>query len=311
MAQVPEPEYSRSTQGTRWMFTIFEDVETFNPVDWPDIKYLIYQIEMAPTTERMHVQGYVVFTATKRFAACKKIHSTANWRCCKGKHEQCKAYCSKSDTQIMHPIELGSDASMGAGNRSDLSAAKERIDAGCTVSDLYTYHYNVMVRYKKNILEYRDHVETVREKARIKATFPDGLMKDWQNDAVTDLVEQSDRQIQWIWSEDGNVGKTQLSKYILTHYEAFLCLNGKIADVAHAYKSEPYVVMDFTRDYEGMINYSLLESFKNGFIFSPKYESTVKLFKSCKVLVLANFAPDESRLSADRWQVKKVSIFTL
>jgi hypothetical protein len=52
--------------------------------------------------------------------------------------------------------------------------------------------------------------------------------------------------------------------------------------------------------------YSLMESFKNGRIFSPKYESISKTFKPCHVVVFANFIPDHSKLSQDRWLVKNL-----
>jgi hypothetical protein len=36
-------------------------------------------------------------------------------------------------------------------------------------------------------------------------------------------------------------------------------------------------------------------------LWSPKYQSSVKRFKPAKVLCLANWKPDETKLSMDRW----------
>jgi hypothetical protein len=50
-------------------------------------------------------------------------------------------------------------------------------------------------------------------------------------------------------------------------------LNGKIADIAHANSIEPIVIFDLTRTQADTVMdhvYALIDSFKNGRIFSPK-----------------------------------------
>ena len=46
-----------------------------------------------------------------------------------------------------------------------------------------------------------------------------------------------------------------------------------------------------------------MECFKNGKIFSPKYNSRRKRFDRAKVIVFANFMSDRSALIADRWDI--------
>lgn len=84
---------------------------------------------------------------------------------------------------------------------------------------------------------------------------------------------------------------------------AFMCTIGKKNDIAHAYNYEEYVVFDIARAEKEFINYSIIESFKNGFLFSGKYDSTTKIFKSAKVVIFANVAPDEDKWSNDRYDV--------
>jgi len=84
---------------------------------------------------------------------------------------------------------------------------------------------------------------------------------------------------------------------------------GKHADVAHAYAYEPIVVFDFAREQEERVSYQQIEKFKDGFVFSPKYESRCKKFPSAKVIVMSNFYPDKSKLSSDRWDVMVLSSF--
>jgi hypothetical protein len=46
-----------------------------------------------------------------------------------------------------------------------------------------------------------------------------------------------------------------------------------------------------------------LEELKNGYVFSPKYESKNKSFPTPHVVVLMNETPDRSKLSADRYSI--------
>lgn len=169
---------------------------------------------------------------------------------------------------------------------------------------VYDAGYSLTNKRKiEELIEYRDQEKFKR--ARI-ALVEDVELKQWQRRAIDRLLEQDDRKILWIWESEGGIGKTFLAKYLAFKHNAFICTNGKISDIAQAFKSQEIVAMDFTRDYEDKINYSVLESFKNGFIFSPKYDSQVKHFTPCKVIVFANFAPNESKLSLDRWDIVNI-----
>ncbi|KAK3106809.1 hypothetical protein FSP39_000241, partial [Pinctada imbricata] len=86
-------------------------------------------------------------------------------------------------------------------------------------------------------------------------------------------------------------------------HNAILTGNCQTTDFANAYKGQRLVVFDLTRDDKPNVNYTLIEHLKNGVLFSTKYQSHVKTFAFCKVLCLANFAPDLDKLSADRWDV--------
>ena len=132
----------------------------------------------------------------------------------------------------------------------------------------------------------------------------------------------------------GNTGKSWMASYLSSTASAFVVTNGKLSDIAHAYNNETTVIIDLSRTQAEKIDhiYGLMESFKNGRIFSPKCESVSKTFKAlftdlwnhsrtgvssvpntspsarllkpCRVIVFANFIHDHLKLSRDRWLVK-------
>lgn len=141
-----------------------------------------------------------------------------------------------------------------------------------------------------------------------KSVFVDTItdLYPWQQEVV-DLVTMpctDDRKIHWFFDEDGCKGKTQLCKYLHVFYDATILNNGKFSDLAYALPDDPKIVcLLLPRTVEGRVNYSAIESIKDGLIFSAKYESGTKCFNSPHVIVMANFLPDESALSRDRWNI--------
>ena len=64
-----------------------------------------------------------------------------------------------------------------------------------------------------------------------------------------------------------------------------------------------------TKDYDPLLSvYAFIESLKNGFMVSPKYQSVSFSFPTVYVLVFANFEPDKTRLSKDRWNIKEIKV---
>jgi len=126
----------------------------------------------------------------------------------------------------------------------------------------------------------------------------------WQEELIN-LVSKpptSDRHIYWFYDRKGNVGKTYICKYLVSLYSANYCTNGSSKDIAYALQNDPKIVLfDFSRSIEGRLNYSILEQVKNGLVFSGKYESLTKVFDSPHVICMANFPPDLTQLSVDRW----------
>lgn len=140
----------------------------------------------------------------------------------------------------------------------------------------------------------------------------------WQK-WMLDLVEQDPhpRHVHWIYDPVGNTGKTVLADYLVSLRKAYVVENvGNSRDfatiIANAMASGwdgRCCILDLPRSLEGRESiYSAVESVKNGRVTATKYSGgTTYLPTKPHVFVFANFSPDISRLSADRWKLYKVN----
>lgn len=142
-------------------------------------------------------------------------------------------------------------------------------------------------------------------------------LKPWQDMLFNTIMNEkrNDRTIHWHWEDMGNVGKTSFARYLCIYFGAFyIC--GSAADMkfglADYYnknnkKFPKIVILDIPRDSVGC-SYKGLEQLKNGIFYNTKYESGMCLFNPPTVLVFANEPPDESRMSADRWNIQEIEM---
>lgn len=136
----------------------------------------------------------------------------------------------------------------------------------------------------------------------------------WQKEVLS-IVEQEpcDRTIYWFWENKGNVGKSALCKHLVVKHNA-LILSGKSKDMFYGivkWKESQgeyprLIIFDVPRSSEGYLNYSGIEMIKNGLFYSPKYESGMCVGNCPHLLIFANFRPDTSVMSEDRWIVRKL-----
>ena len=114
------------------------------------------------------------------------------------------------------------------------------------------------------------------------------------------------REIIFIVDRVGNQGKSWFSRYFCErHDSAQIIVPGKKADMAYVVREDMKTFfLDCPRSKQGeYIQYDFLEELKNGYLFSPKYESRLKEFKTPHVVVFMNESPDMHKLSRDRYSV--------
>lgn len=135
-------------------------------------------------------------------------------------------------------------------------------------------------------------------------------LKPWQKEIIDMLSQSADsRSIHWYWDKHGGIGKTTLAKHMALKHNA-LIVSGKASDVKCAIAQmdvkPKVVVFCCPRNSEGYISYDALEQVKDGLFFSGKYESGMVVFNCPHVIVFANFPPDQTKLSGDRWRVVNI-----
>lgn len=158
------------------------------------------------------------------------------------------------------------------------------------------------------IFSYGIDLPEVRE--QITCVEPRG----WQLDVLA-LLDQppQPRTIHWFWEPTGGVGKSELTKWLVVK-KACQVVSGKSADIFHALsKVKPSkiqtVIVDIPRVAQDFVNYGAIEAVKNGLLFSGKYDSTTVVFNVPRVICFANTEPDRSKMSADRWDIRLITVF--
>lgn len=117
------------------------------------------------------------------------------------------------------------------------------------------------------------------------------------------------REIIWIYDDQTGRGKTQFIDFVdwyskgVKNFDCCILNNAKTSDIAHTWKGEPIVFLDFTKSNETRINYGVLEMLKNGRIYSGKYNSHSKQGRPCFLCCMANFLPEEDEMGIDRWKI--------
>ena len=139
--------------------------------------------------------------------------------------------------------------------------------------------------------------------------------KDWEIDILAQIKEEpDDRTIHWYWSAGGNIGKTTFCKYLVREHKACL-LAGKGADVRNgalthmkdkgAYPDLCVFPVPRTHNQE-YLSYEAIENVKDACFYSGKYEGGSVAEPCPHLYVFANFPPDETKMSADRWHVVNI-----
>jgi len=146
---------SRAWTWTAFRYTEVDTARLLGPDIEEDVKYLIFQEEIAPGTGRPHLQGYVVLRRPRRRAAVVDILQLQGAHCeiARGGHEDNIRYCSKQesrDPRSIGPYERGTRPG-AQGQRTDLDALRRAIDRGDSFETISGDHFSAWIRYERGI----------------------------------------------------------------------------------------------------------------------------------------------------------------
>lgn len=260
-----------------------------------------------------HLQIYFQLARQVKFSTIKNwdVFTRMHLEVARGSDDDNFEYCSKQGNYF----EVGERKSMGRkGARNDLLSVKKAIENGDNYISLLSSHSQVCAMYPRFVKDYIQATLMDKELRSLQEEFSSASLKPWQN-ALRDVLleDPHPRRILWMWEGKGNVGKSWMAKYMMAMHGAILLTPGKKADMAYIYSQNPskIVIMDLSRTTAPSDNghyldgiYSLAEDIKNGVVTSYKYDSKTILTKSTHVVIFANFPPDMTKWSEDRYFIK-------
>lgn len=137
-------------------------------------------------------------------------------------------------------------------------------------------------------------------------------MYPWQREIVKLLdMPLEKRHIYWYYDEVGCTGKTSIIRYMGTHFADRVVWSAatKSADIMTlADENADMYLFNFTRSQAEFAPYQALESLKDGLISDGKLKKKVRQYIGvhAHIVCFANWPPDLTKLSLDRWIVKNI-----
>ncbi|KAI8024000.1 Para-Rep C1 [Camellia lanceoleosa] len=136
--------------------------------------------------------------------------------------------------------------------------------------------------------------------------FPD-FCREWQIHVQRLINEEPDnRQIIWVYGEDGNEGKSTFARHLYQNCNWFCTRRGKTHNFIYRYiEDRKKHVMAIPRDKKDYVSYGGIEMLKDRFIESNKFEPIFCAASQWKihVIVMSNFLPDPLKISEDRYNI--------
>jgi hypothetical protein len=198
-----------------WLFTCFFEGWEPPPDVHQHVQYLVYQKEQAPTTNRVHLQGFVIFKQRHTLKAAQEllhlfdVHMEPR----RGTRAEARQYCMKQDTRLPGeiPREIGqfpgsrqivpatSDLNSNDGNdQLELPSTSkydpvwlrliQDIQHGATIKDVIQFAPHFCIRHMKGIYELFKLFAPVRSEMTVGIWLygPSGIGKSFMAKRIAD-----------------------------------------------------------------------------------------------------------------------------
>jgi hypothetical protein len=191
------------------------------------------------------------------------------------------------------------------------------------------------ITHKKHFLQCSDYI--VREINGVPDTTIDYIdtvidlpqfdkYNPWQDELLLfidkSLKEREHRKIYWLYDPIGNTGKSKFAKHLLLNrpQEVYVIARAVGSRDASTIIKEEYekgwngniLIFDLPRNAKERESiYETMECIRNGMMTATKYVGGTVVFENKVMVVFANFLPDVTKMSLDRWIIKKIRKDTL
>lgn len=261
-----------------WVFTLNNFTLEQEKIlqDFGYFSYIIYGHEIGEKGTP-HLQGYFQLVKKLRMQTLKnklgiaEIHLEA----AKGSPEDNINYCKKESTNVYIRGEMKKQGSRTKKFYENIQAC-DTWEEVLQLDGVERY-----LRYAREVFDMKPRQKQDESKLEFYT---------WQKRIIEICKkEPDDRHIYFIEDTEGGKGKTWLCRFLYDNYNAFYCGMSKSQDIYHAYKGERIVLYDIPRCTEqDFVNFGVIEQLKNGIMFSGKYESKTKRYKSPHIFVFSN-----------------------
>ena len=248
----------------RWCLTINNEERSLEELSkyiesLEHFKYAIFQREEGEETHTPHIQLFIIFSCSKRFNTIKNYFPTAHIEGAKGTNAQCRDYCSKTDTRIEGPVELGVFAEERS--RTDISNFMELVKLNTDYLDLEKLYPNL---YLNNL----NKLDKIKENYRFEK-FKKVLR---------------DVEVTYIYGEPG-IGKTSyiVDKHGLGNYFSVPFYRYGNFDY---YNGEDVIVFD---EFAGQIEIPLMNKLLDRYPMMLPSRFASKICCYTKVYIISNF----------------------
>lgn len=227
----------------------------------PNVRYIIFGAEIAPTTGTKHLQGYIELNTPQRFSkffkntALRKARFAKRW----GTREQARNYCKKSDDDY---FEWGNWSAGGQGARNDLKKCMQMIKEDKSDLEIMEEMPNIVSNNLRFYEKYKSLIE--RE-----------LTKEFRKIEV--IVHY------------GVAGTGKTKRIFDEHPDAFTANCGESFPF-DKYDGQKVLVLD---DFYGHIKYHELLRILDGYQYRVNIKGACRYARWEKVFITSNKRPEE------------------
>jgi len=122
-------------------------------VNLTNFKYSAFQIEKGGNSELTHIQGMIVFKNPVHWYTFCRLFPLADFSSIKASNTQARQYCTKEETRVAGPFELGEFTEERS--RTDIREFMSLIEAGGSNTDLMTLFPSLYVQNMKKVDDLR------------------------------------------------------------------------------------------------------------------------------------------------------------